>query len=109
MIHSYIYIHTFITRSARLSNSKRLPPNEISVKRNDLLARRRQSIIDNKIQRAQFGTSTSSTSDGIGNNSPSTSLLSITGDQDAKRGRVMSMMCKYICSLIYIYMYIYVL
>ena len=79
------------------------------MKRNDLLARRRQSIIDNKIQRAQFGTSTSSTSDGIGNNSPSTSLLSITRDQDAKRGRVMSMMCKYICSLIYIYMYIYIL
>ena len=67
-----------VRRSARQSNSKRLPPNEIAVKRNDLLTKRRQSIIDNKMQRSQFGT-------------PAIAGGTSAATEDVKRTRVASM------------------
>ena len=68
-----------VLRSARQSAGKRLPPNEITVKRNDLLAKRRQSIIDNKMQRAQFSVEP---------------LVIKDTPADARRSRMASMTCK---------------
>ena len=72
-------------RSARQSAGMYLPPNEITNKRNDLLAKRRQSIIDNKMQRAQFSVPVD-----VGAATPG--VDNATGSGQMKRSRILSMM-----------------